>query len=319
MMKTRPEVHGVLNVNKPAGMTSHDVVDAVRRILGMQRIGHTGTLDPQATGVLPVCVGRATRIAQYLTQAEKEYVMTLRLGITTDTLDAAGKETSRADAVHVRREDVEAILPRFVGEILQVPPIYSAKKHQGERLYRLARRGEVVERPPVPVKVFALEMLGFEAPDVHLKATCSKGTYARSLCDDIGRALGCGGHLYALRRTRAGRFLLEGAVTLDGLEERVRTGRLGEVLMSIAEALAHLPGVRVAPEAGPLILHGNAVTAGMVAQFPAEVSRGTLVRVLGFRKQLLSLAEAAVTSEEFGACEPTRMVLAPVRVFSSAG
>jgi len=121
-----------------------------------------------------------------------------------------------------------------------------------------------------------------------------------------------------LRRTRAGRFSLDGAVTLEGLEERVRTGRLGEVLMSIAEALAHLPGVRVAPEAGPLILHGNAVTAGMVAQFPAEVSRGTLVRVLGFRKQLLSLAEAAVTSEEFGACEPTRMVLAPVRVFSSA-
>jgi tRNA pseudouridine55 synthase len=311
-------VHGVLNINKPSGMTSHDVVDAVRRILGMQRIGHTGTLDPQATGVLPVCVGRATRIAQYLTQADKEYVMTLRLGITTDTLDAAGKETSRAAEVHVRRQDVEAVLPRFVGEIRQVPPIYSAKKHQGERLYRLARRGEVVDREPVAVTVFALELLGFDSPDVHLKATCSKGTYARSLCDDIGRALGCGGHLHALCRTRAGRFALEGSVALDALEERVRTGRLGEVLMPIAEALAHLPGARVAPEAGPLILHGNAVTAGMVVQFPANVSKGKLVRVLGFRKQLLSLAETAVTSDEFGTCEATRVVLTPVRVFPNA-
>jgi tRNA pseudouridine55 synthase len=299
-------------------MTSHDVVDAVRRILGMQRIGHTGTLDPQATGVLPVCVGRATRIAQYLTQADKEYVMTLRLGITTDTLDAAGKETSRSPEVRVRRQDVEAVLPRFVGEIQQVPPIYSAKKHQGERLYRLARRGEVVDREPVAVTVFALELLGFDVPDVHLKATCSKGTYARSLCDDIGRALGCGGHLHALCRTRAGQFGLAGAVTLEGLEERVRTGRVGEVLMPIAEALAHLPGARVAPEAGPLILHGNAVTAGMVVQFPSDVSKGKLVRVLGFRKQLLSLAESAVTSEEFGTCEATRVVLTPVRVFPSA-
>jgi len=317
-MKVRPEVHGVLNVNKPSGMTSHDVVDAVRRIVGMQRIGHTGTLDPQATGVLPLCVGRATRIAQYLTQADKEYVMTLRLGVTTDTLDAAGKETSRTADLRVRREDVEAVLPQFVGKIQQVPPIYSAKKHQGERLYRLARRGEVVEREPVTVTVFALELLGFASPDVQLKATCSKGTYARSLCDDIGRALGCGGHLSALCRTRAGRFALEASVTLDGLDERVRNGRLGEVLMPIADALAHLPGARVAPEAGPLILHGNAITAGMVAQFPADVSRGALVRVLGFRKQLLSLAECAVTSDEFGACEATRIVLTPVRVFSHA-
>ncbi len=318
-MKTRPEVHGVLNINKPSGMTSHDVVDCVRRIVGMQRVGHTGTLDPQATGVLPVCVGRATRIAQYLTQAEKEYLMTLRLGVTTDTLDAAGKETGRVSDLSVRREDVEAILPRFVGKIQQVPPLYSAKKHQGERLYRLARRGETVEREPVTVTIVALEFLGFELPDVRLKATCSKGTYARSLCDDIGRALGCGGHLYTLCRTRAGRFALEGSVTLEGLEERVRAGRLGEVLMPISEALAHLPGARVAPEAGPLILHGNAITAGMVAQFPSDVARGTLVRVLGFRRQLLSLAESAVASEEFGACEATRVVLTPVRVFSNAG
>ncbi|MBI2455799.1 MAG: tRNA pseudouridine(55) synthase TruB, partial [candidate division NC10 bacterium] len=308
----------VLNINKPAGMTSHDVVDAVRKILGVRRVGHTGTLDPQATGVLPLCVGRATRIAQYLTQADKEYVMTLRLGVTTDTLDAAGKETGRVEDIRVRREDLLAILPRFVGEIQQVPPIFSAKKYRGERLYRLARRGEKVERPPVAVRVHGLELLEFTPPFVRLRATCSKGTYARSLCDDIGRALGCGGHLHALTRTRSGRFSLDGILTLEALEARVREGRLPEVLIPIADALAHLPAVRVAPEAGRLILHGGAVAAALVVQFPGDLARGALVRVLGFRKQLLSLAETTVASPDFAACEPTRVVLQPVRVFSSA-
>jgi tRNA pseudouridine55 synthase len=314
----RPEVHGVLNINKPAGMTSHDVVDAVRKILGVRRVGHTGTLDPQATGVLPLCVGRATRIAQYLTQADKEYVMTLCLGVTTDTLDAAGKETGRVEDIRVRREDLLAILPRFVGEIQQVPPIFSAKKYRGERLYRLARRGEKVERPPVAVRVHALELLEFAPPFVRLRAICSKGTYARSLSDDIGQALGCGGHLYALTRTRSGRFSLDGILSLEELEARVREGRLGEVLIPIADALAHLPAVRVAPEAGRLILHGGAVAASLVVQFPADLARGALVRVLGYRKQLLSLAETTVASPDFAACEPTRVVLQPVRVFSSA-
>jgi tRNA pseudouridine55 synthase len=310
------EVHGVLNINKPTGMTSHDVVDAVRKILGVRRVGHTGTLDPQATGVLPLCVGRATRIAQFLTQADKEYVMTLRLGVTTDTLDAAGKETGRAEEVRVRREDLLAILPRFVGEIQQIPPLFSAKKYRGERLYRLARRGEQVERHPVAVRIHTLELLEFSPPFVRLRATCSKGTYARSLCDDIGRALGCGGHLHELTRTRSGRFGMDSVLTLPQLEQRVREGRLSEVLIPIADALAHLPAVRVAPEAGRLIRHGGAVAAAMVVQFPANLARGALVRVLGFRRQLLSLAETAVASPDFSACEPTRVVLHPVRVFS---
>jgi tRNA pseudouridine55 synthase len=317
-MAVKPEAHGVLNINKPAGMTSHDVVDAVRKILGVRRVGHTGTLDPQATGVLPLCVGRATRIAQYLTQADKEYVMTLCLGVTTDTLDAQGKETGRVENVQVRREDLLAILPRFVGEIQQVPPLFSAKKYRGERLYRLARRGEQVERQPVAVRIYALDLLECAPPYVRLRVTCSKGTYARSLCDDIGRALGCGGHLHALTRTRSGRFSLDGVLTLPELEDRVRAGRLSEVLIPIGDALTHLPAVRVAPEAGRLVLHGGDVAAAMVVQFPADVARGALVRVLGFRKQLLSLAETRVASPDFSACEPTRLVLHSVRVFSGA-
>ncbi|HWT80049.1 MAG TPA: tRNA pseudouridine(55) synthase TruB [Candidatus Methylomirabilis sp.] len=313
-----PEVHGVLNINKPSGMTSHDVVDAVRKILGVRRVGHTGTLDPQATGVLPLCVGRATRIAQYLTQADKEYMMTLCLGVTTDTLDATGKETGRVQELRVHREDVLAILPRFIGEIQQVPPLFSAKKYRGERLYRLARRGELVERQPVTVRVYTLELLAFALPFVTLKLGCSKGTYARSLCDDIGRVLGCGGHLHALTRTRSGRFGMDGILTLETLEQMVRERRVEEVLIPIADALAHLPAVRVAPEAGRVILHGSDVAAAMVVQFPAGLSRGALVRVLGYRKQLLSLAETMVASLEFPACDPPRVVLHPVRVFSAA-
>ncbi len=313
----RAEVHGVLNVFKPAGMTSHDVVDAVRRILGVRRVGHTGTLDPQATGVLPLCVGRATRLAQYLTQADKEYVMTLRLGVTTDTLDAAGRETGRAECVDVTRDDLLAVLPRFRGEIEQVPPLYSAKKVQGERLYRLARRGQTVERQPVRVQVHALELLEFSPPLARLRTVCSKGTYARSLCDDIGRALGCGGHLQDLVRTRSGRFALEAAIRLPALAERAATGRLGEVLLPIAQALEHLPAVRVAPEAGPLILHGGSVPASLVAAVPEEAGRGSLVRVLGFRRQVLALAELLLAGEELRRTEAGRPALKPIRVFGA--
>ena len=318
-MAVTREVSGVLNVNKPAGMTSHDVVDAVRKILGVQRVGHTGTLDPQATGVLPLCVGRATRIAHYLTQADKEYLMTLRLGITTDTLDAAGRETGRVEDVRVERADFEAILPRFTGEILQTPPLYSAKKFRGERMYRLARRGQEVERQPVRVRVHTLELLEFAPPFVRLRTVCSKGTYARSLCDDMGRVLGCGGHLHQLTRTRSGRFGMDSVITLQQLEEYAAQGRLDEALIPVGEALSHLPAVRVTPEAGPLILHGGAIPAALVAQVPPDMAAGTLVRVLGYRKHLLCLAEARLASADFPGAEPTRPALRAVRVFAGAG
>jgi len=312
-----PEPAGVLNLNKPAGMTSHDVVEAVRKLLGVRRVGHTGTLDPQATGVLPVCVGRATKIAQYLTQADKEYVLTLRLGIATDTQDAAGREISRVEEVRVSRAEVEAILPRFTGTIRQVPPLFSAKRVGGERLYHLARRGQVVERTPVALTVHALELLGMEGPCVRLRVHCSKGTYARALCDDIGRALGVGGHLQDLVRTRSGRFALAEALTLDALAERVRAGRLDEVLMPVGEALEHLPAVRVAPEASRAVMHGAALPASAVVSFPPEITKGSLARVLGYRRQLLSLAESTIDGHEFAGSDPRRVVLQPVRVFAS--
>ncbi len=309
-----PEPTGVLNINKPAGLTSHDVVDAVRAILGIRRVGHTGTLDPHATGVLPLCVGRATKIAQYLTQADKEYLITMRLGVTTDTLDGAGKVLTRVADLHVSAGDVEAILPRFQGAILQTPPLFSAKRIGGERLYRLARRGETVERKPVPLTIHSLKLLDVAMPDVRLLVACSKGTYARALCDDIGRALGCGAHLHQLVRTRAGRFEIGTAVDLDTLRRLVEAGRLSEVLMPVSEALVHLPAIRIGPEFTRLILQGSGIPAGAVVAFPPELGRGATVRVLGLRGQLLCLAEAMLGREDLPGPDPRRIAFTPTRV-----
>jgi len=308
------QLSGVLNINKPPGITSHDVVDVARRLLKIRRVGHTGTLDPRATGVLPLCVGRATRIAQFLTQADKEYLITMRLGITTDTLDADGKVLSRTDDIAIDLVKLKETLQGFVGEIQQIPPLFSAKKHHGERLYRLARRGETVEREPITVKIYSLTFLSFETPFVRFQVACSKGTYARSLCDDIGRALGCGAHLYALTRVRSGRFLVEEALTLEQLGQIVAQGGIREVLMPLAEALAHLPAVRVHPESSRAIVQGGGMVAASLLSFPPEIQKGDLVRVLGYRRQLLALAQATLAGQEVGGVDPRRVVLKPVRI-----
>lgn len=310
------ELSGVLNINKPGGMTSHDVVDVVRRLLKIRRVGHTGTLDPRATGVLPLCIGRATRIAQFLTQANKEYLITMRLGITTDTLDADGKVLFQADHTAVDPDELRDVLQRFVGEIQQIPPLFSAKKHRGERLYRLARRGETVERQPVAVRIHELTLLEIDLPFVRFRVSCSKGTYARTLCDDIGRVLGCGAHLYALSRVRSGRFSIEDALTLQQLEQIVSDGRIRDVLIPIGEALGHLPVVRVHPESSRGVVQGSEMPASTLLSFPVEVEKGDLVRVLGYRRQLLSLAETTVDGREFSTVDPRRIVLKPVRVLA---
>jgi len=317
-VKVKQEPCGVLNIDKPPGVTSHDVVDAVRRLLKIRRVGHTGTLDPLATGVLPLCVGKATRIAQYLTQADKEYLITMRLGVTTDTLDADGKILMQLDDFTIDPTKLEEVLQSFVGEVQQVPPLFSAKKLHGVRLYRLARRGEQVERRPVTVKIYQLTFLAYEPPFVRFHVRCSKGTYARALCDDIGRALGCGACLYSLVRTKAGPFNVKDALGLSQLQKLVAEGDLRTVLIPIEEALAYLPAVRVLPEATRPILQGSPVSASAVVSFPSGLSKGELVRVLGYRKRLLSLAEVRLGSQEFAEADPWRIVLTPVRIFSNA-
>ena len=311
-----PEPEGVLNLNKSGGMTSHDVVDEVRRILKIRRVGHTGTLDPQATGVLPICVGNATKIARFLTAADKDYLITMRLGVQTDTMDAEGKILAENTEIPQDREKVEAVLAQFRGQIQQIPPLFSAKKHQGERLYRLARRGEVVERGPITVKVYELELISFDPPFVRLRVFCSKGTYARALCDDIGKELRCGGHLHSLVRLKAGQFRLEEAITLSRLQEIQEQGKLTEVLLPIEQALDHLPAVRVLPDSSRSVLHGASIALQDVVNLPSGLSEGSTVRVLGLRRKLLSLAELTVNTDQIQNLNPRQIILRPVKVFS---
>lgn len=210
--------NGILIIDKSTDWTSHDVVAKLRGILHEKRIGHAGTLDPMATGVLPVFVGRATRAVEFAAEREKEYLAGLRLGQVTDTQDVTGSTLSTAP-VSVTREDVEKILAQFRGDIQQIPPMYSAIKKEGKKLYELARRGQEVERQPRPITIYELELLDQLSPtDYTLRVKCSKGTYVRTLCHDIGQALGCGGTLFSLRRTQSAGFALDQAVTLEQVQ-----------------------------------------------------------------------------------------------------
>ena len=214
---------GIVIIDKPAGWTSHDVVAKLRGILQEKRIGHGGTLDPMATGVLPVFVGQATRAVEFAEHGKKEYIAGLRLGLSTNTQDITG-ETLNERPVTAERGDLEAISPRFTGEIRQIPPMYSAVKIGGKKLYELARRGQEVERAPRPVTIYDLEILEqSDRENYVLRIVCSKGTYIRTLCHDIGEALGCGGCLCSLRRTMAAGFTLDQAVTLEQVQERGET------------------------------------------------------------------------------------------------
>lgn len=275
---------GVLVVDKPSGPTSHDVVDHVRRVLRVRRAGHTGTLDPFATGVLPVCVGKATRLARFLSAADKTYRARVRLGFATTTDDLTGEPLGPARAVRVAASDVEAVCRGLVGERLQVPPAYSAKHSAGQRLYDLARRGVAVERPPVPVVVHALDVLRVEGDEIDMTVRCAAGTYVRALARDLGEALGTGGHLVGLRRERSGAFGEEQAVAWDEVERRGR-----EALVPMGALLTELPAVTVTDEGRAALRHGRDLgTKALVDGFPAAAA--PRLRVLDGSGALLALA-----------------------------
>jgi tRNA pseudouridine55 synthase len=236
------ERDGVLVVDKPVGMTSFDVVRKVKRAARVKRVGHGGTLDPLASGVLPVCLGEATKLAQFLLDADKEYDVTMCLGVETDTYDAAGTVTARADAAEIDEARVRAALPAFTGGISQTPPVYSALKRDGRPLYDYARAGEAVEIAPRDVTIHELALIGWDGPGaVSLRLRCSKGTYVRSMVFDLGRALGVGAHVTALRRTRSGPFGLGAAVSLEDALAALGTPGGPAALVAPAEALGHLP------------------------------------------------------------------------------
>lgn len=272
--------NGIIVIDKPAGWTSMDVCGKLRGLLGERRIGHAGTLDPMATGVLPVFVGRATRAVTFAESDGKEYIAGLRLGLETDTQDSTG-QTVAENPVLCNRQTVEQALEQFRGEIFQIPPMYSALKRNGKKLYELARKGEVVERAPRPVTIAALELLSQEAPEHYtLGVRCSKGTYIRTLCHDIGQVLGCGGVMDALRRTEAAGFTLAEAVTLEQVVQAAESGQAEALLTPIDRFFAAYPSLNIQGKAEQLCRNGN--------PFPWEGGDGTY-RVYGADGSFLML------------------------------
>jgi tRNA pseudouridine55 synthase len=287
-------VDGVLVVDKPGGPTSHDVVDRARRVLRTRRVGHTGTLDPFATGVLPLCLGRATRLARFLAAGEKTYRATVRLGFATTTDDVTGEPLGPPRAAAVGDSALLSALSAFVGSFDQVPPTFSAKQVAGRRAYELARRGEAVSRASVPVTVYALELVARDDERLELEVRCSAGTYVRALARDLGERLGCGAHLTALRRTRSGGFGLEQAVPGDTF------AGAAELVVPMARLLTDWPAVRVGEEGRRLVGHGRELgEEDVLSGFPA--AEDLRVRVVDETGDLLALA---VTRGGGGAAVP---------------
>jgi tRNA pseudouridine55 synthase len=254
-------VSGVLVVDKPVGLTSHDVVQIIRRGTGIRRAGHTGTLDPRASGVLVVLIGPAVRLSEFVSAEDKRYQATIRLGSSTDTYDAEGVATPEVP-VNVEKEAFTELLKKFIGEIEQKPPPYSAVKVQGQKAYDMARRGEEVDLAPRIIHVHSLELLEWALPEVVIDVHCSSGTYVRSLANDIGEQLGVGAHLVGLRRTRSGRFTLRDAVSLRRLREAFEQGTWAQHLIPAAEALGDWPAVELNEEDLKKVRNGIRIPAG---------------------------------------------------------
>lgn len=261
---------GVLIVKKEAGWTSHDVVAKVRGLLGGVKVGHAGTLDPAATGVLPVLVGRATRVAEYLVDWDKEYRAVLRLGETTDTQDATGTVLAQRDPNVVSDQALHDVVARFRGPQQQLPPMYSAVKVGGQPLYKAARAGKTVERQERAIVIHKLDILAIDGRDVTVSVVCSKGTYIRTLCVDIGQALGVGGHLLALERRRVGPLSIDQALTVDQIAEQVAIGTLRDHLITLDQVLDQLPTLVVTDEQAQRVLHGGAVSPMGIGQLPSS-------------------------------------------------
>ena len=272
-------LNGIINIYKEAGFTSHDVVAKMRGICRQKKIGHTGTLDPQATGVLPVCLGSGTKLCDMLTDKDKEYVAELLLGVTTDTQDTTGQVLSEKP-VSVTEEAVREAVNSFVGDYMQVPPMYSALKVDGKKLYELARAGKEIERQARPVRILEIEILEVALPVVKMRVACSKGTYIRTLCADIGEKLGCGGTMKSLLRTKVGAFGIKDAYTLAQLEQLWDEERLEEILFPVESAFEECPMLHVKQKFQKLLENGNSIYPSQTVENKVH-EPGAWVRVYG--------------------------------------
>lgn len=328
---------GILNINKPADMTSHDVVDQLRRLLREKKVGHTGTLDPDATGVLPVCLGKATKIIQFLQDDEKGYEGTITLGIVTDTLDASGKVLGISDSTRVGLDDAKNVLNSFVGEVAQIPPMVSAIKVQGKRLYSIARQGKTVSRAPRKVYIYDLELLElyketvpvlreiggkasfkstcavtpFLFTKIDFRVRCSKGTYIRALAADIGDALGCGAHLSRLIRVKSGIFELKDSIRLGEIQADPRSAF--QSARSIDDVLSFMPTIVITSSARRRFLNGVPVNGSELVSYESEFRFDDLIRVHDEAGMLLGIGKATEANSS-AALSPRAVICKVVKV-----
>lgn len=302
------ESDGILVIDKPPGMSSARVVGQIKKITGARKVGHTGTLDPFATGVLVCCLNRATRLSRFFLKADKGYEAVLRLGIETDTQDATGKvvaETDRSGICadpEIDKRAIERAAKRFEGRIEQVPPVFSALKHKGVPLYRLARKGTPVTKPPRSIFVSSLKIGDVSLPDIRLSITCSSGTYIRTLCADIGRELGCGGHLKTLQRTRSCWFSIREASSLASVEAAAQSGTLADRLIPMAQALRGIPEIIADENLARSIESGRAFPADKQAVPQGDAAAGSLVKVVDRNHRLIAVIEPDKNSNQYNYC-----------------
>ena len=298
---------GIFNIYKEKGFTSHDVVAIVRRTIHMKKVGHTGTLDPDAEGVLPVCVGKATKLSDVIMDGRKSYRAMLRLGITTTTEDASG-EVLETKEVDFNEDRIREVVASFIGKLEQVPPMYSAVKVNGKKLYELAREGKEIERKSRKIEVYDIRIRQFLPPDrVEIDVDCSKGTYIRTLCSDIGKALGCGGHMAELLRTATGAFSLENAIKLDELKALAEQEKVEEVMLTMEDALIDFPVVKVSEKSAKFLYNGGKIQERFFTEKPASYKEGDIVATYDHENNLVGLYE--IKKEEDYFIKPFKMLI----------
>ena len=298
---------GIFNIYKEKGFTSHDVVAIVRRTIHMKKVGHTGTLDPDAEGVLPVCVGKATKLSDVIMDGRKSYRAMLRLGITTTTEDASG-EVLETKEVEYNEDRIREVVASFIGKLEQVPPMYSAVKVNGKKLYELAREGKEIQRKSRTIEVYDIRIRQFLPPDrVEIDVDCSKGTYIRTLCADIGKALGCGGHMAELLRTATGAFSLENAIKLDELKALAEQEKAEEALLTMEVALKDFPVVKVSEKSAKFLYNGGKIQERFFTEKPASSQEGDIVVVYDHENNLVGLYE--IKKDENYFIKPYKMLV----------